>query len=232
MKKQIVHYCKRLWNGWVSEVVVVLAIMIPFRSSIADWNHVPSGSMMPTILECERVFVNKLAYDLKVPLTTRHLAEWGNPKRGDIVVFYSPADQKRLVKRVIGLPGDVIELRNNQLVINGQMAQYVSLDEQYTLNIPDKERARNAFAREQIDGLDHPVMAMPLRPAQRSFEPTKVPENHYLMLGDSRDNSADFRYFGFVERGQIVGKATTVVASFDRDNFYFPRFNRWFRQLP
>src|SRR5437870_11408689 len=78
-----------------------------------------SGSMKPTILEGDRVFVNKLAYDLKVPFTTLHLADWANPHRGDIVVFYSPHDEARLVKRVIGLPGDVIELWNDQLVING-----------------------------------------------------------------------------------------------------------------
>jgi len=231
MKKQFAYYCKRLWNG-VGEILVVLAIMVPFRSSIADWNHVPSGSMKPTILKCERVFVNKLAYDLKVPLTTWHLAEWGNPERGDIVVFYSPADQKRLVKRVIGLPGDIVELRNNQLVINGQFAEYVRLDAQYTANIADKERARSVFAREQLGGLDHPIMIMPFVPAKRSFGPVKVPENQYLMFGDNRDDSADSRFFGFVERKQIVGKVPIVVASFDPDKFYFPRLNRWFKLLP
>src|SRR2546421_4007156 len=97
----------------------VVLVVLSFRSSIADWNDVPTGSMKPTIMEGDRVFVNKLAYDLKVPFTTWHLAQWDNPKRGDIVVFFSPADGQRLVKRVVGLPGDRIELANNELLVNG-----------------------------------------------------------------------------------------------------------------
>jgi len=232
MKKRFVLYGKRLWDGWMRETLVFLAIMIPFRSSIADWNHVPTSSMKPSILECERVFVNKLAYDLKVPLTTWHLAEWGNPERGDIVVFYSPADQKRLVKRVIGLPGDIVAMRNNQLFINMQPAEYSPLDERYVANLQIAERAKNLFANERLAGLDHPVMVIPTLPAKRSFGPVTVPADHYLMLGDNRDNSADSRFFGFVERSRIVGKASAVVASFDPDNCYLPRWDRWLKRLP
>jgi signal peptidase I len=187
--------------------------------------------MKPTILECERVFVNKLAYDLKVPLTTWHLAAWGNPERGDIVVFYSPADQKRLVKRVIGLPGDVVEMRNNRLVINGESAEYFPLDTHSATDLSADERKRDTFAVERLGSLDHPVMAIPSLPAKRSFGPVKIPEHSYLMLGDNRDNSADSRFFGFVERRRIVGKASAVVASFDPNNFYLPRWNRWLKKL-
>ena len=232
MNNKLVFYVKLLWNGWIREILVVLAIMIPFRSSIADWNHVPSGSMKPSILECERVFVNRLAYDLKVPLTTWHLAEWGNPERGDIVVFYSPADEKRLVKRVIGLPGDTVELMNNRLVINGRAAEYLPLDPSYTADLSADERAHDAFALERLGSLNHPVMAIPSLPARRSFGPVTIPAHNYLMLGDNRDNSGDSRFFGFVERSRIVGKASAVVASFNRDNFYLPRWDRWFKRLP
>ena len=89
------------------------------RSTIANWNDVPTGSMRPTILEGERIFVNKVAYDLKIPFTSVRLFEWGNPQRGDIVVLYSPADGKRLVKRVVGLPGDRLALVQGRLLING-----------------------------------------------------------------------------------------------------------------
>lgn len=232
MKKRFVCYCKHLWNEWVREIIVVLTIMIPFRSSIADWNHVPSGSMKPTILECERVFVNKLAYDLKVPLTIWHLVAWGNPERGDIVVFYSPAYQKRLVKRVIGLPGDVVEMRNNRLVINGESAEYFPLDAHCVTDMSADERKHDAFAVERLGSLDHPVMAIPSLPAKRSFGPVTIPEHSYLMLGDSRDNSADSRFFGFVDRNEIIGKVSAVVASFDPNNFYLPRWGRWFKRLP
>src|SRR6478672_4244262 len=93
---------QKLWKKELRPLVVMALIVFAARSSLADWNDVPTGSMRPTVLEGDRVFVNKLAYDLKVPFTTWHIAEWADPKRGDIVVFYSPADGVRLVKRVVG----------------------------------------------------------------------------------------------------------------------------------
>src|SRR5580693_6776477 len=118
---------KSAWHE-AKSLLLIIIILTAVRSAIADWNDVPTGSMNPTIVQGDRVFVNKLAYDLKVPYTTWHLAQWSNPKRGDIVVFFSPADGVRLVKRVIGLPGDKIELRNEQLVINGQAVDYAPMD--------------------------------------------------------------------------------------------------------
>src|SRR5271168_5217669 len=112
---------KNVWREAKSLLMLIL-ILTAVRSAIADWNDVPTGSMNPTIVQGDRVFVNKLAYDLKVPFTTLHLARWGDPKRGDIVVFFSPTDGVRLVKRVIGVPGDEIQLVNDRLLINGHPA--------------------------------------------------------------------------------------------------------------
>src|SRR5271168_1455814 len=117
---------KNVWREAKSLLMLIL-ILTAVRSAIADWNDVPTGSMNPTIVQGDRVFVNKLAYDLKVPFTTWHLAQWSNPKRGDIVVFYSPVDGTRLVKRVIGLPGDQIELAHERLLINGNPSEYEAL---------------------------------------------------------------------------------------------------------
>jgi len=103
---------RRWWQREIRPLLILVLVLFSIRSSLADWNDVPSGSMQPTILVGDRIFVNKLAYDLKVPFTTWHLAEWSQPSRGDIVVFYSPRDGTRLVKRVVGLPGDTLELRN------------------------------------------------------------------------------------------------------------------------
>src|SRR5512135_1934600 len=94
------------WRKEIRPLLLLVLVVCSIRSSLADWNDVPTGSMNPTILEGDRIFVNKLAYDLKVPFTTWRLARWGGPARGDIVVFAAPEDGKRLVKRVIGLPGD------------------------------------------------------------------------------------------------------------------------------
>src|SRR5271155_615082 len=108
-------------NAWreTKSLLLIIVILTAVRSAIADWNDVPTGSMNPTIVQGDRVFVNKLAYDLKVPFTTWHVAQWSNPKRGDIVVFFSPVDGTRLVKRVVGLPGDTVQLRDERLFING-----------------------------------------------------------------------------------------------------------------
>src|SRR5438270_7833291 len=102
--------------------VLMLLVVSSLRSALADWNDVPTGSMKPTIEEGDRVVVNKLAYDLKIPFTTIEVAKWGDPQRGDIVVLFSPVDGVRLVKRVIAVPGDRIEMRDNQLLVNGQAA--------------------------------------------------------------------------------------------------------------
>jgi len=192
---------------------------------------VPTGSMKPTILEGDRVYVNKLAYDLKVPFTTRHLAQWGNPQRGDVVVFFSPRDGQRLVKRVVGLPGDTIELRNNGLVLNGTPVAYQPIAEEAVHDLAVADRASSVFAVEQLAGHPHAVAAIPSAAALRDFGPYLVPEGHYFMMGDNRDNSMDSRYFGSVERKRIVGRATAVAMSFDRENYWFPRWQRFFTAL-
>ncbi|HWI58690.1 MAG TPA: signal peptidase I, partial [Bacillota bacterium] len=118
LRSRLCHW----WRKEIRPLFILALILFSVRSSLADWNDVPTGSMKPTILEGDRVYVNKLAYDFKVPFTTWHLAQWANPQRGDIVVFYSPHDGTRLVKRVVGLPGDTLELRDTRA---GGMAEVV-----------------------------------------------------------------------------------------------------------
>src|SRR5207302_3032432 len=108
------------WRQWVKPFAIVLLVLFGVRSAVADWNDVPTGSMKPTILEGDRIFVNKLAYDLKVPFLGWRLARWGGPERGEVIVFASPADGTRLVKRVVGVPGDRIEVADNRLWVNGR----------------------------------------------------------------------------------------------------------------
>jgi signal peptidase I len=175
--------------------------------------------------------VNKLAYDLKVPFTTWHLAEWNNPSRGDIVVFYSPYDGKRLVKRVIGLPGDTIELRNDSLVLNGKAVQYKPISEELLRDVAAKDRSDHLFAAEELPGKSHVVAAIPGIQARRDFGPLKVPAGQYFMMGDNRDDSFDSRYYGPVDRSRIVGRATAVALSFDRQNYWCPRWHRMFTSL-
>jgi signal peptidase I len=220
-----------LWRKEIRPLLVLALVLFSIRSSLADWNDVPTGSMRPTILEGDRVFVNKLAYDLKVPFTTWHLAQWDNPHRGDIVVFFSPYDGIRLVKRVVGLPGDLIELRDNGLIINGEPVQYQPIAEELLRDLPPAERTNRTFAAEQLPGQAHAVAGHPGARALRTFAPFRVPADRYFMMGDNRDDSFDSRYWGPVARDQIVGRATSVVMSFDRPRSWRPRWHRFLTSL-
>ena len=220
-----------LWREWRS-LIIFLTVMVLFRSAIADWNQVPTGSMKPTILEGDRVVVNKLAYDLKVPFTTMHVAEWDDPSRGEIVTFYSPADEKLLIKRVIGTPGDVIKMRNNQLYINNEPASYSELDEEVINQLDYNQRRTHSFFTERLNEVDHPVMLVPSPPNNyNSFGPIEIPEGQYLMLGDNRDNSRDSRRIGLVTRDRITGRAHTIAFSVDYEAYYMPRADRFLRSL-
>jgi signal peptidase I len=206
--------------------LLMLLVVTSLRSALADWNDVPTGSMKPTIQEGDRVVVNKLAYDLKVPFTTVQLARWSDPKRGDIVVLFSPQDGVRLVKRVMALPGDQIAMQDNILFVNGVPAKLDLVGEQ-----TDSEAGLAQISDETLFDFKHKVMLTPAIPAVRSFPTTMVPEGKYFVLGDNRDNSNDSRFIGFIERRRIVGKATAVAFSLDRNHYYIPRFNRFFKDL-
>jgi signal peptidase I len=222
---------KHLWRAHIRPVLVLLIILTSMRSAIADWNTVPTGSMKPSIVEGDRIFVNKLAYGLKVPYTTWHLLRWDNPDRGEIVVFFSPKDGIRLVKRIVGLPGDEVQMINEQLIINGTRASYQPLAG-FANQIASSDDARHEYAAEIINGASHPVMATPSIRALRNYGPVTVPPGHYLVLGDNRDNSADSRFIGMIPASSIVGRSSFVVLSLDYDDYYLPRRDRWFKKLP
>jgi signal peptidase I len=220
----------RFWSGWVKPIGMAMIVVFTLRSAVADWNDVPSQSMEPTILIGDRIFVNKLAYDLKVPFTTWHLATWGGPERGDVVVFYSPTDGKRMVKRVVGVPGDKVQMVNDQLRINGKPLAYQPL----TATVDESQLADpkpHDMQLEQLGDTLHTVMAQPRRAAMKNFGPIQVPQGQYFMMGDNRDNSGDSRYFGAVPRDAIVGKAVGLAFSLDHNNGYWPRWSRCFRGL-
>ena len=207
--------------------------MLVFRSAIADWNQVPSGSMKPSILVGDRIVVDKLAYDLRIPFTLTRIARWAEPNRGDVVTFPSPRDETLYVKRVIGLPGDVVELRMNRLFVNGQEASYTELSQSEIDALDVEQKPLYRFYREQLGSMNHIVMLRRDRAASsyQSFPPTVVPPNRYLMLGDNRDDSGDFRVIGWVDRDRILGRAHAIAFSLDYDHHYAPRFDRFFEGL-
>ncbi len=201
--------------------LVFILLMFMFRSAIADWNDVPTGSMKPTIMVGDRILVNKLAYDVTVPFTPLSIYKLGDPERGDIIVFMSEAADERLVKRVVGIPGDRVAMRNNRIYLNGEPLAYAEADTSV------------AFSEytEYLPGNTHKVRIGEGPGVARSFDEVVVPEGHYLALGDNRDNSSDSRMIGFVPREEIVGRAKHVVMSLDYDNYYLPRPERFFAAL-
>ena len=232
MKHAIQTHLKKQWKEWRNSVFFVAFVFIPFKSVIADWNWVPTGSMKPTILEGDMVFVNKLAYDIRVPLTRHSLWKLEDPQRGDISIMFSPEDEVRLVKRVIGLPGDTIEMRHNILKINGEILNYEPLAQREIADMDDILKKHAKFASEQIGGKEHGVMSVPGTPDNyRSFRKLIVPEDHYFVMGDNRDQSKDSRMFGFVKRDRFVGEAKGIIMSFDKEGFFKPRFGRFFSSL-
>ncbi len=230
MKNIVKKYTVIVFKSWVFSFAIALLIATSVKSSLADWNDVPTGSMQPTILIGDRIVVNKLAYDLKIPFTTCHLATWASPERGDIVVFYSPKDGTRLVKRVIGIPGDSVAMIKNRLFINGQFADYTPLDSGSVIPCDSGLEKGHTFFSEKLPQKHHAIMLSPLRPSLDSFGPVTIPEGKFFMLGDNRDNSADSRYFGFVDRNLILGRATGVAVSRD-GSFLHPRWSRFFQKL-
>ncbi len=218
-------WTKILRSGLISLGLMVLAVF-SFRSAIADWNDVPTGSMRPTIMIGDRIVVNKLAYDLKIPFTDISLATWSDPVRGDIVTCWSPQTGDRLVKRVVAIAGDTIAMQAGRLLINGIVLDYETTTAEETESIPDR-----IFYTEDLTGVRHTVAHDPQKRAMRDFGPVKVEDGKYFLMGDNRDNSADSRYFGFVDRSAICGKVIGLAFSLDYDNHHLPRGDRFFTAL-
>ena len=224
------HALKSLLREWRGFIIFIIMLII-VRGAVADWYTVPTGSMKPTIIEGDRVFVYKMAYGLRVPFSETIITQWGTPERGEIVVFYSPADSTRLIKRIIGLPGETLEIRDNKLLINGQFIEYSPANKDYPVTIWHNDINRDVFD-ELLDQHRHPIALLPANTLIEDFGPVKIPEHHYFMMGDNRHNSADSRVIGFVERSRILGRASHVVMSLDYDNYYLPRKDRTLTALP
>ncbi|GAA6205292.1 MULTISPECIES: signal peptidase I [Thalassotalea] len=204
---------------WIENksLIVFITLMLIFRSAVADWNDVPTGSMKPTIVEGDRILINKLAYDINIPFTQQSLIKLADPQVNDIIIFESKAANKRLVKRVIGVPGDIVAMSNNKLTINHQKIAYTGKQINSDKVILDEEINQNPH-RIQITNNPSPL---------RSFNSVKVPKDHYLVLGDNRNNSADSRVIGFVPRSEIIGRSSKVVLSLDYNNYFLPRKARF-----
>ncbi|MEW9799150.1 signal peptidase I [Alteromonas sp. CYL-A6] len=190
-------------------LLVFLLLLFTVRGSFADWYDVPTGSMKPTIMEGDRILVDKTAYTLRLPFSDVTLMKTGDIERGDIVIIDNTVAETRLVKRAVALGGDCVSMHNNQLSVNGE-----------PVVLTQTEGIRY---REQLGPKAHEIQLIPARMARSDFGPICVPDGMVLVLGDNRNNSRDSRYFGFVPEDAVRGKAHRVLFSLDPDDHYLPR---------
>jgi signal peptidase I len=211
---------KRLQHGpllveYARAFFPVLLVVLLIRSFGVEPFRIPSGSMMPTLLVGDFILVNKFSYGIRLPVINTKVISVGEPKRGDVVVFRFPDNPSvDYIKRVVGLPGDLIGYFDKTVYVNGK-AQPQKLVGAY-----DGDEAKlvpNAVLRkEDLSGVNHSILLQPWKP---SVEGTfRVPEGHYFVMGDNRDNSNDSRYWGTVPEQNLVGKAFLVWMNWSSDN--------------
>ncbi len=217
------------WLDWTAGLFPVILVVFLLRSFLFEPFKIPSGSMMPTLLTGDLILVNKFTYGLRLPVINTKLTDGTPPARGDVMVFrYPPQPSLDYIKRVVGLPGDEVAYLNKKLTINGKPISKDAVPEYF-----DEEAMRYLKEyKEDLVGRQHyllnddsrraglseaEIMTFPNRENCRySVDGVvcKVPEGHYFMMGDNRDNSLDSRYWGFVPDKNIVGKAFFIWMNF------------------
>ncbi len=169
-------------------IAIIMALLI--RTFFIQAFKIPSGSMQPTLLPGDHILVNKFSYGFKIPFTRTTLIPIGDPKRNDVIVFIYPKDEhKDFIKRVIGLPGDTVQMTNRKISINGE-----PFDDKYGFFTDQRSKP-------------------PFLPKKVNYGPITVPENHLFVMGDNRDNSHDSRYWGYVPLDSVKGKALIIYWS-------------------
>jgi signal peptidase I len=195
---------KSRWRQNVESIGLALLIALAVRSSVVQAFWVPSGSMLPTIQIGDHIFVNKLAYSVRLPLVGTQLMKVGDLHRGDVIVFISPIDRSTdLIKRVIAIPGDTVQVKDKKVLVNGEA-------------VPDS----HAHFSDSSISPNTPRDNMP---------PLQVPEGKFFVMGDNRDRSYDSRFWGLANISDIKGKATFIYWSRDTSQGWFavPRFERF-----
>jgi signal peptidase I len=192
----------------------VLLIVLVIRSFVFEPFRIPSGSMMPTLLQGDFIFVKKFSYGLRLPVTETKILETGSPGRGDVVVFRLPQDPSvNYIKRVIGLPGDTIVYEDHRLTINGEL---IELERS-----PDATAGQPVYI-ENLDGRRHEILITNAYSVRDDVY--TVPEGHYFVMGDNRDNSKDSRFIESIPDSHLVGEAVRVWMHMD--GLSWPRWDR------
>ncbi len=225
------RFQQKKFSSEIKSLALTLFFLITIRSSIADHYLIPSGSMEPTIITGDHVLVNKTAYDIRLPLIGTSLFRTSEPQRGDVIVFQDPTERHpRLIKRLVGLPGDQLSIRDGWVYLNGQELEVSdanlpsplieqdrpnNLDRLFYETIPTSINPREPSRAHQVRLTQSQVRHLVRRDPEGSnpYPPLTlvVPAGHYFFMGDNRDRSADSREWGFATRDQILGKAKRVI---------------------
>lgn len=205
----------RMFVDWAKSLMVAIVLFLVIRTFIVEAFKIPTGSMERTLLVGDFLLVNKAVYGAEIPFTSAHLPPIARPQRGDIIVFEWPKDpSKNFVKRLIGLPGDTIEMREGMVLLNGQPLAELYVDHTAPGEDPsgeDFEWQRNHLVKQAA------ASGTPYHPSRNNWGPLVVPVRSYFVLGDNRDNSYDSRYWGFVPDTLVKGQPFVVYYSYARD---------------
>lgn len=221
---QKVSSARAVWD-WIKSFAVALLLFLVIRTFLVEAFRIPTGSMENTLLVGDFLLVNKAVYGAQLPGTHTRLPSFAEPQRGDVVVFIPPHEpDKNYVKRLVGVPGDILEMRDRVLYLNGeaQVEPYVQHVDASGLDmiLPEMLWQRNYLASgARPEGY---------RPTRDNWGPIAVPEDHFFMLGDNRDDSQDSRFWGFVGREAIKGRPLFIYYSFDTNTM---RLFPWITQI-
>lgn len=233
---------RKLWDE-VGTLAVAVLLALSIRACVIEPYRIPSESMLPTLLIGDHLFVNKFVYGIKVPFTEWRLPAFREPARGDVVVFnvardvrgaIYPVDERpdlasdQFVKRLVGLPGDTVEVRNGEIFVNGERIAREETGETFR----DKDHRVLRVGREDLGGRVHAVLDDP-RITGPELRPQRIPEGRYLMIGDNRDFSNDGRIWGTIRKADMKGPAFVLYWSWDWDGPWLDLVNplTWWRLL-
>ncbi len=215
----------------IKTILIAVFVALVFRYSVAAPYKIPTGSMIPTLKIGDFIFVSKLSYGIKLPFTNYNIITHDTPKRGEVIVFVYPENKDLdFIKRVVGVAGDEVELRNDLLFINGKLMPRVREDDRSPVEdvTPASVREAAQLYTEDLDGKKHLVME--LFPFPENYGPVKVPKGHLLVMGDNRDNSKDGRVWGFLPVENVRGRALFVWLSLDTERWRV-RWNRFGKKV-
>lgn len=224
----------------VKSILLIVFVVFAFRSSFLNWYVIPSGSLLPTLKIGDHVVVNKLSYGFMLPFMETRILNWSMPQRGDIVVFKGPESENglTLIKRVVGLPGDKVTFTNGVLTINGVLAHETLLEDRAPLQNLGNNETGDGYNLYTESGFSHEPHYILRKKwggvTENQIQTWLVPEGKLLLIGDNRDNSADGRFWGFMDEKNIYGRAFMIsYSTYDEPNSIIPKFrsDRWFKEL-